>query len=84
MKITKKTKNKNNSDLKKRRSKNQTFQISILKKIPKIYYLNLTPDSFSDGGKFNKKNKGVSRTINLYKTGAVSRCWWKVTRPGSK
>ena len=47
--------------------------------------LNLTPDSFSDGGKFNKKNKGVSHAINLYKTGAsLVDVGGESTRPGSK
>ena len=32
--------------------------------------LNLTPDSFSDGGKFNKKNKAIQQAINLYNSGA--------------
>ena len=27
--------------------------------------LNLTPDSFSDGGKFNKKNKGIKSCIEF-------------------
>ena len=47
--------------------------------------LNVTPDSFSDGGKFNKKNKGVSHAINLYKTGAsLVDVGGESTRPGSK
>ena len=47
--------------------------------------LNLTPDSFSDGGKFNKKDKGVSHAINLYKTGAsLVDVGGESTRPGSK
>ena len=32
--------------------------------------LNLTPDSFSDGGKFNTKKKGVNHAIEMFK----SRC----------
>ena len=41
------------------------------KKIPNILaVLNLTPDSFSDGGKFNKKNKGITHAMSLYKSGA--------------
>ena len=47
--------------------------------------LNLTPDSFSDGGKFNKKNKGVSHAINLYKNGAsLVDVGGESTRPGSR
>ena len=33
--------------------------------------LNLTPDSFSDGGKFIKKNKGFNQAVNLFKSGAT-------------
>ena len=32
--------------------------------------LNLTPDSFSDGGRFNKKKTGISHAKNLFKSGA--------------
>jgi len=47
--------------------------------------LNLTPDSFSDGGKFNKKNKGDSHAINLYINGAsLVDVGGESTRPGSK
>jgi len=47
--------------------------------------LNLTPDSFSDGGKFNKKNKGITHAIRLYKSGAsVIDVGGESTRPGSK
>ena len=31
--------------------------------------LNLTPDSFSDGGKFNKKNFGVKHSKKLFRDG---------------
>ena len=63
---------------------NKTLKL-IVKKIPNILgVLNLTPDSFSDGGKFNKKNKGVSHAINLYKTGAsLVDVGGESTRPGS-
>ena len=30
--------------------------------------LNMTPDSFSDGGKFNTKGKGLKQAINLFKS----------------
>ena len=55
--LPKKLKTKINSDLKKIRSKKSNFSNLNFKKIPNILgVLNLTPDSFSDGGKFNKKN----------------------------
>ena len=47
--------------------------------------LNLTPDSFSDGGKFNKKNKGITHAMSLYKCGAsIIDVGGESTRPGSK
>ena len=46
------------SDLKKIRRKKKNFANLNFLKIPNIMgVLNLTPDSFSDGGKFNKENK---------------------------
>ena len=32
--------------------------------------LNLTPDSFSDGGKYNKKNLGYNHALTFIKSGA--------------
>ena len=47
-----------NFDLKKIKSKKKNFSNLDFKKIPNILgVLNLTPDSFSDGGKFNSKKK---------------------------
>ena len=47
--------------------------------------LNLTPDSFSDGGEFNKKNKGLNHAKNLFKSGAdIVDVGGESTRPGSK
>jgi dihydropteroate synthase len=47
--------------------------------------LNLTPDSFSDGGKFNKKKAGLKRAFNLFKFGAdIVDVGGESTRPGSK
>ena len=47
--------------------------------------LNLTPDSFSDGGKFNKKDKGLNRANDLFKSGAnIIDIGGESTRPGSK
>ena len=74
------------SDLKKIRSKKKNFSNLNFKKIPNILgVLNLTPDSFSDGGKFNKKNKGITHAISLYKSGAsIIDVGGESTRPGSK
>ena len=47
-----------NLDLKEIKSKKKNFSNLNFKKIPNILgVLNLTPDSFSDGGKFNSKKK---------------------------
>ena len=47
--------------------------------------LNLTPDSFSDGGNFNDKNKSVNHANNLYNFGAdIVDVGGESTRPGSK
>ena len=46
--------------------------------------LNLTPDSFSDGGKFNKKDKAIQQAINLFNSGAnLIDIGGESTRPGS-
>ncbi len=47
--------------------------------------LNLTPDSFSDGGKFNNKIKGAKHAVEMFKAGAnVIDVGGESTRPGSK
>ena len=47
--------------------------------------LNLTPDSFSDGGKFNIKDKGVRHAMHMFKLGAnLVDVGGESTRPGSK
>ena len=58
------TRKKINFDLKKIKLKKKNFSNLDFKKIPNILgVLNLTPDSFSDGGKFNSKKKEL---ITLY------------------
>ena len=73
-------------DIKKIKSKKKNFSNLEFKKIPNILgVLNLTPDSFSDGGKFNTKNKGINHAIKLYKEGAdLIDVGGESTRPGSK
>ena len=73
-------------DIKKIKSKKKNFSNLEFKKIPNILgVLNLTPDSFSDGGKFNTKKKGVNHAIKLYKEGAdLIDVGGESTRPGSK
>ncbi len=75
-----------NFDLKKIKSKKKNFSNLDFKKIPNILgVLNLTPDSFSDGGKFNSKKKGINHAIHLLKSGAnLIDVGGESTRPGSK
>ena len=79
-------KKKINQDLKIIIKKNKNFSNLRFNKNPNIMgVLNLTPDSFSDGGKFNKKNKGYNHAINLFKLGAnIIDIGGESTRPGSK
>ncbi len=47
--------------------------------------LNMTPDSFSDGGKFNSFNKATKRILSMKKAGAdIIDIGGESTRPGSK
>jgi dihydropteroate synthase len=47
--------------------------------------LNLTPDSFSDGGKFNTSKKGVKHALEMFNLGAnIIDIGGESTRPGSK
>ena len=73
-------------DIKKIKTKKKNFSNLEFKKVPNILgVLNLTPDSFSDGGKFNTKKKGINHAIKLYKEGAdLIDVGGESTRPGSK
>ena len=79
-------KKKVNLDIKKIKNKKKNFSNLEFKKVPNILgVLNLTPDSFSDGGKFNTKKKGINHAIKLYKEGAdLIDVGGESTRPGSK
>jgi dihydropteroate synthase len=47
--------------------------------------LNLTPDSFSDGGKFNTSKKGLKHALEMVSSGAnIIDIGGESTRPGSK
>ena len=47
--------------------------------------LNLTPDSFSDGGKFNSNKKAEKQIVNMINYGAkIIDIGGESTRPGSK
>ena len=84
--LPKAKKKKINFYLKKNKIKKKNFSNLNFKKIPNILgVLNLTPDSFSDGGKFNTQKKGVSHAINLLNSGAnLIDIGGESTRPGSK
>ena len=66
--------------------KNKNFANLNFKKLPNLMgVLNLTPDSFSDGGRFNKKSKGITHAINLFKfVSNIIDVGGESTRPGSK
>ena len=84
--LSKLLRKKINSDLKNIKSRKKNFSNLDFKKIPNIIgVLNLTPDSFSDGGKFNSKKKGINHAINLINSGAnLIDVGGESTRPGSK
>ena len=84
--LSKSLKKKINFDLKKIKSKKKNFSNFNFRKSPNLLgVLNLTPDSFSDGGKFNTKIKGVKHAINLKNHGAdLIDIGGESTRPGSK
>ena len=73
-------------DLKKIRLKKKNFSNLNFLKIPNIMgVLNLTPDSFSDGGKFNTGKKGLNHALEMFKSGAnIIDIGGESTRPGSK
>ena len=79
-------KNKINYDLKKIKSKKKNFSNFYFQNIPNILgVLNLTPDSFSDGGRFNSKKKGIEQALHLFNSGAdLIDIGGESTRPGSK
>ena len=72
-------------DLKKIQSKKKNFANLNFQKIPNIMgVLNLTPDSFSDGGKFNSKKKGTDHALKMFQSGAnIIDVGGESTRPGS-
>jgi len=85
-KLPKLLKEQINKDIKVIIKSNNNFSNLNFKKIPNIMgILNLTPDSFSDGGKFNKKKAGIKHAIHLYELGAdIIDVGGESTRPGSK
>jgi len=84
--LPKSIKKKIYTDLKKITSKKKNFSNLNFFKLPNIMgVLNLTPDSFSDGGKFNNKSRGTKHAIQMIKSGAsIVDIGGESTRPGSK
>ena len=74
-----------NLDLKNIQSKKKNFANLNFQKIPNIMgVLNLTPDSFSDGGEFNSKKKGTDHALKMFQSGAnIIDVGGESTRPGS-
>jgi dihydropteroate synthase len=74
-----------NLDLKNIQLKKKNFANLNFQKIPNIMgVLNLTPDSFSDGGKFNSKKKGTDHALKMFQSGAnIIDVGGESTRPGS-
>ena len=74
-----------NLDLKNIKSKKRNFANLDFQRIPNIMgVLNLTPDSFSDGGKFNSKKRGINHALKMIKSGAnLIDIGGESTRPGS-
>ena len=64
----------------------KNFEKLNFKNIPNIMgILNVTPDSFSDGGKFNKTNQAQKRLDYLFRSGAnLVDIGGESTRPSSK
>ncbi len=72
--------NKIKIDIKKITQKRKNFaEVSIMG------ILNMTPDSFSDGGKYNKNNKALKQIEHMIMSGAnIIDIGGESTRPGSK
>ncbi len=79
-------KSKISKDIKNISSKRKNFLKNVNFSDPSIMgILNLTPDSFSDGGKFNKKNKSFKHIKKMINSGAnIIDVGGESTRPGSK
>ncbi len=67
-------------------SKKKNFANLNFLNLPNVMgILNLTPDSFSDGGKFNNKIKGMKQVESMFLSGAdLIDIGGESTRPGSK
>tara|TARA_B100001540_G_scaffold193678_1_gene170699 strand:- start:183 stop:1235 length:1053 start_codon:yes stop_codon:yes gene_type:complete len=85
---------KNQSNIVRKKIKDHIKLITIKKKIKGLNFsnlpilmgiINLTPDSFSDGGKYNKKNYAYNHARYLIKKGCkILDIGGESTRPGAK
>ena len=84
--LNKDEKKKINLDIKNIISRRKNFLKYINFSRPTIMgILNLTPDSFSDGGKFNRESKSFEHITEMVKSGAkIIDIGGESTRPGSK
>ncbi len=85
-KVNKKHKVKIFKDIKKITAKRKNFIKNIdFKKTAIMGILNVTPDSFSDGGKYNSFKKSKKHILKMIKSGAkIIDIGAESTRPGSK
>ena len=85
-KLKSKEKIKVKKDLKKIISKRKNFIFNLDFSCPSIMgILNMTPDSFSDGGKYNKGKKSYNHIAKMIEDGAsIIDIGGESTRPGSK
>ena len=83
-KLSKNLKIKINKDLKNIKKK-KTFKKLDLSNVPILMgIVNLTPDSFSDGGKYNNRNLAIKHINNLLSSGArIIDVGGESTRPGA-
>ena len=84
--LSKSLRKKIDRDIKTIIKRKKNFSNLNFKKNPNIMgVLNLTPDSFSDGGKYNNIRSGENHAIHLLKSGAnLIDIGGESTRPGSK
>ncbi len=84
-KQSKKIKEKIYSDIKLITKKKKFKGLNFLNSPILMGVINLTPDSFSDGGKYNKKNLGFKHASYLVKKGCdILDIGGESTRPGAK
>tara|TARA_Y100000590_G_scaffold168963_1_gene193226 strand:- start:30 stop:1082 length:1053 start_codon:yes stop_codon:yes gene_type:complete len=80
-----KIKKKIKEDIKLITAKRKFKRLSFLNLPILMGVINLTPDSFSDGGKYNKKNSGLDHAKYLIKKGCkILDIGGESTRPGAK